>query len=78
MKMINSLVSNLPTNGGATSEKLLKALPGSDKLITTVIKSCDCLVEHYQNHEQNTIERLQATDVEPSTLKKRKEEVGSN
>ena len=74
MKVVNSLVSNLPTNGAPSSGKLLKALPNSDALIKTVMKSCDRLVEHYQNHEKFTIEMLQA-EVEAGTRKKRKEEV---
>ena len=67
LKVVNSLVSTLRASG---SDKSLKMLSNSEMLVTTVIRSCDCLLEHYQNNQQKIIiERLQSPDVEPYLLK---------
>ena len=75
MRVVMSLVSNIPINGGSNIDKLLILLPNSDVLVATVKRSCDKLLKHYQEHEQNEVNLLQSGEYQPDVVKKRKMEV---
>ena len=74
MSVVDALVSNIPTADGSPAERSLTRLHSGATLIQPIIRSCEKLVEHYGNHEENVVKGLQA-DVGEETKKLRKKEV---